>query len=301
MAEKTLAQMMEELSGLDDHQEVVRETYKRAPFGWPGGKWRSLSNLLPRLPYRNSYIETCGGSGIVLLNRKRSKLEVFNDRFSGVTAFYLCLQDRVLQEALAERLSYFIHSREMFIWARDTWDTCADTVERAARWFYSVKTSFGSIGRNWGRATDCNGMIGAKLSEAAKEFSWVHWRLKEAQIDNLDVIQCISDYDRPDSVIYIDPDYDGTARGHYVHNMDRAKHIEIINHAMSGQGFFAISGYPNPLYDDPCWKWDARYTWESFVSANPGAFTKTNGKQDLEADFVRSYATECLWIKDHSK
>lgn len=298
---RSLKDIFAELNGLDDHDEQIRETYRRAPFGWPGGKWRSLSNLLPRLPYRNSYIETCGGSGIVLLNRTPSKLEVFNDRFSGVTAFYLCLQDRQLQEELAERLKHFIHSREMFIWARDSWDTCGDTVERAARWFYSVKTSFGSIGRNWGRATESVGMIGPKLREAIPEFKWVHWRIKDVQIDNLDVIQCIKDYDKPDSVTYIDPDYDGTARGHYVHNMDKAKHIEIINHVMNGQGFFAISGYPNPLYDDPVWKWTARYSWESFVSAGPAAFTETNNKKELEADFVRSYATEILWVKDHQE
>jgi len=299
MAERSLADMFKELDGLSEVDEEIRETYKRAPFGWPGGKWRSLSNLLPKLPVRNSYIETCGGSGVVLLNRKRCGLEVFNDRYSGVTAFYLCLQDRELQQKLSERLSTLIHSREMFIWARDSWEDHIDTVERAARWFYTVKTSFGSIGRNWGRATASNGMIGPKLREAIPEFDWVHWRMRDVQVDNLDVIQCMKDYANHGSVIYIDPDYPGTARGHYKHEMDEKIHYQIINTAMTGKGFYAISGYPNLIYDDPCWKWDTRYTWQSFVSATPGAFTETNGKKDLAANFVRDYATEVLWIKDH--
>jgi DNA adenine methylase len=289
--------MMQELQRASPTEEEVRETFKKAPFGWPGGKWRSLQYLLPLLPLRKSYIETCGGSGIVLLNRPKSPLEVFNDRFSGVTDFYRCLADPILKDALADRLGIFIHSRELFIEARDTWKDQSDPVERAARWFYSVKTSFGSIGRNWGRSVKDNDMVGAKLLTVAEEFPWIHNRIRRVQFDNLDVVQCIKDYANEDSVIYIDPDYPDTARGHYECQMDFQKHNEIIEAVFSAKGFIAVSGYPNELYDGQAW--DEVHTWQSFVTATPCARTETNYKKNSFA--VRDYATEVLYIKDFSK
>lgn len=294
MASDNLLNMLQQLSGMEDHEPEVREVYKRSAFGWPGGKWRSLSHLLPKLPIRDRYVETCGGSGVVLLNRKRSSLEVFNDRFSGVTAFFRCIQQRSLQEELADRLSLLVHSREEFIWACETWETCNDLVERAARWFYTVKTSFGSIGRNWGRSTFCPAMIGPKLREAIPELKSLHHRFRDVQIENLDVIQCIKDYDNVGTVTYIDPDYIDTCRGHYRHEMDSKKHVQILESIAQGKGFFAISGYPNKLYDDPCWKWDQRHTWQSFVSANGADLEHTNTD-----GWQREDATEVLWIKDH--
>lgn len=294
---KDLMKILQQLSDTDPHpdEEKTRDTFTRAPFGWPGGKSRSLKHLLPLLPVRGNYVETCGGSGIVLLNRRKSPLEVFNDRYSGVTSFYRCLQNKDDQVALSERLSVLIHSREEFIWCRDSWKNCGDTVERAARWYYTIKSSFGSIGRNWGRALEGFAMIGPKLREGIVEFPIVHGRFKDVQIENLDALRCIEDYDQPDTVTYIDPDYLDSARGHYEHQMDERYHEQLLKSIFDGRGFFAISGYANKMYDEL--EWTSRHEWDSFVSATPQAFDEGNNKTDGVGG--RSNAREVLWIKDH--
>ena len=115
---------------MDDH-EHKREEYIWAPFPYPGAKSRSLDHILPHLPYRNTYIEHFGGSGVVLLSRHESKLEVFNDRYSGVTQFYRTLRDPILEAKLLERVRLCLHSREEFMFCRDTWLACDDPIERS--------------------------------------------------------------------------------------------------------------------------------------------------------------------------
>ena len=99
----------------------IRETYIRAPFGYPGGKSRSVKKILPLLPYRKAYIEAFGGAASILLARDKSKLEVYNDRFGGVVAFYRCIRDKEKMNKLIERLKIVPgHSREEFIWCKET-------------------------------------------------------------------------------------------------------------------------------------------------------------------------------------
>jgi DNA adenine methylase len=95
-------------------------------------KKRSLDKLLPLLPYSKVYIEPFGGSGTVLLARRPCKIEVFNDRNSGVIDFYRCIKDADLLERLVDRLDLVRCSREEWLEAKGTWTVSKDPVERAA-------------------------------------------------------------------------------------------------------------------------------------------------------------------------
>lgn len=52
---------------------------KLIAFGWYGGKFSHLDWLLPLLPETTHYCEPFGGSAAVLLNRKPSPVETYND------------------------------------------------------------------------------------------------------------------------------------------------------------------------------------------------------------------------------
>lgn len=283
------------MSSLDD-TPVVREDIVRAPFGFPGGKSRSLMEILPKLPQRRGYGEPFGGSGSVLLARSACDLEVFNDRYAGVTVFYRCMRDRQKSEALVERLRQVLHTREEFIWCRDTWKNCEDEVERAARWYYSVLMSFGAQARHFGRAVDGKGQQGPKLWNNLKLFPAVHHRMKNVQVENLDYRQCLKDYDRPDFVWYLDPPYYTYNKGMYEHNLSGDEHIELMERVQQLRGFVALSGYDNPVYDR--YKWDDKYTWKVRVSMLGMAFNEECHTSGLEESQKRGHAQECLWIRE---
>lgn len=268
----------------------------RAPFGYPGGKSRSLGNILPHLPYLERYVEPFGGSASVLLARKPSKLEVFNDRYAGVVAFYRCLKDPTLYQGLLDWLDLTIHAREEFVWCRDTWKNPDDPIERAGRWYYMLQSSFGSIGRNWGRQTTRSSMAG-KVRRKLTHFPAIHERFLNVQVENQDWEECLRDYDSKQTVFYLDPPYVDVNRGTYKNEMSIERHRALIKQIFKLDGYVAVSGYNNPLYNDN--DWDARFEWKAFVSIQSVVNTEENKKAGI--DSKREHATEVLWIKENQK
>lgn len=291
---------------LEGDEDPIREDYVKAPYGWPGGKDLSKKHILPLMPYRQSWIEHCGGTGVLSLNRTPSRLNVFNDRDAGVTAFYRCIRDRKMLQELVNKLELMVHSREEFIYNRKTWQECTDPIERAARWYYVVRFSFNQQKRNFGRAKSGkykNPLVGM-ISASLKLFSTIHARMQHFTIENLDLKQSLSDYDNPGAVHYIDPTYissdeTGVCKGIYEHEMTLQDHEWMIRYIHErGQGFFAVSGYANSIYDNRNWKWDRRITWEVPMKAQAQAFTANNHKEGKNSG--RGMVTEVLWIKDKS-
>lgn len=277
-------------------EEQVREDYVRAAFSYPGSKAKTIQNILPHLPYTDRYCEPFGGTGSVLLARNWSRLEVYNDRCSGVTAFFRVCRVAKTRDALAERLSNLIHSREEFIWCKKEWKNAEDDIERAARWYYMVVCSFGSHMRAFGRSKDPKALFAPKLHNYIELFYPLHDRIKNTQIENLDWRQCFKDYDHPDMVWYIDPPYYRTNAGMYEHELSSDEHIEMLNRIMDLQGFVAVSSYPNELYGS--YDWDKIVTWEQNSTALGIAFTKSNNLLGYQDELKRQKAMEVLWIKN---
>lgn len=276
-----------------DDSPITREMYIRAPFGFPGSKFRSLDQILPLLPHDDVYVEPFGGSGSVLLSRRKSALEVFNDRYAGVVAFYRCLRDK--KDQLVDRLSLCLHAREEFIWCKDTWRDCTDDVERAARWYYMVRMSFGQIGLIFGRCTGSKGNMGLRLHNSLELFHPVHERLKHVQIENQDWRDCIKDYDSLDTVFYMDPPY-LECQNKYEHSFTEAHHIELCERIQDIKGFVALSGFDNSVYDR--YPWDAKYSWSVQGKILGLAFTEENHMAGKEGTVERQPQEEVLWIRE---
>ena len=286
--------LFDEIDRLGDKPN--KDTIIRAPFGYPGGKSRSVYEILPHLPYRDRYCEPFGGSASVMLGRKSSKLEVFNDRYAGVVAFYRCMRSKKLSEDLIEWLRMTVHSREEFVWCKDTWKNVDDPVERAGRWYYMTSYSFGGLARNWGRATSDKGQMAGKIRRKLKIFPQIQSRLARVQIENQDWEDCMRDYDHSDMVFYCDPPYVDVNAGTYKNEMSIERHRDFLDTVFNCEGFVAVSGYSNPLYEER--NWSERHEWESFVSIQSLSYTKGNGKEKLQGLEKRKHATEVLWIKE---
>lgn len=291
MSKDFLAQMM----ALGTVEEV-REEAIRCPFPYPGAKSRSIKNILPHLPYREVYCEPFGGSGAVMLTRNSSPLEIFNDRYSGVTCFYRVIRDKEKMNAMMDRLHLCLHSREEFIWCRDTWRDCEDEIERAARWYYCVMTSFGAQARNFGRCLRGKAQIGPKIKNNLRFFPEVHQRMMDVQIENQDWRPILKDFDQFGMVWYLDPPYFKTTKGMYECEMPDDDHRELLERIWMLKGFVAISGYDNDLYNK--YAWDKKFTWTVHVTTLGQGFTETNNLAGHEAHLVRGDAKECLWIKE---
>lgn len=269
----------------------------RAPFGWPGGKSRSVKFIIPHLPYYKTYCEPFGGSGAVLLGRKVSTLEVYNDRYGGVVAFYRCLRDPKLFDRLVDWLDLTVNAREEWTACVNSWEDVDDPVERAGRWYYMNEYSFGSLGRCWGRARGGNYKgINGKIRNKLQHFPNIHKRFRDVQIENLDAIVCMKQYDTPQTVFYIDPPYVDADPGMYKCKITRDYHSNLIAQIFECEGFVAVSGYSNPLYDNR--DWDAVFEWDVSCTIQGVRGTEKNKLAALDGVLQRGSVTERLWIKE---
>ena len=288
---------METLLGGFDQFETPKDRSEiiKAPFAYPGGKQRSVVELMKHLPVEESWVDCCGGSGVVTLNRPKSNLEVYNDRWSALTDFYRVIVDEELFEQFLGLLDVSVHSRELWEWAHVAQHDAKDPLKRAFAWYYNVIYSFSSLGRNFGRSLRGNNALAKKIDKKLTHFKFIHERFKHVQIENDSVINILKSYDDYATVFYIDPPYYPESPGVYKHTMKKADHVKMLNAVFECKGFVAVSGYENDLYDT--YPWDDVKEWDSMVSMNsPGL--EGNNKQNIVINHERENAKENLWIKE---
>lgn len=277
--------LLDLLNEIDNDNPIDPPKILKAPMGYPGGKSRIVQHILPLLPYRGVYVEPFGGSGAVLLARRASKLDVYNDRYGGIVSFYRCLQNPKLLDALIERLKYTIHSREDWHYCKETWDCdWLDPVERASRWYYMLRYSFAGKGGAFGRSTSAASNLSGKIQQSLPYFYPLHQRLQSVQIENRDWRTILHDYDGPDVVFYLDPPYlactDQTYQAMGGPTFRYEDHAELISTIFTLRGFVALSGYANPLYDQQ--DWDGVHQWDAYVSMDQGkGGERTTNKETL--------------------
>jgi len=297
MSKKEDAQHLEAMFAFldSDHGSRAAGEYIHPPLNYMGNKCGQLDWILPLLPWHETYVEVFGGSGAVLLSKAASKLEVFNDRFSGTVALYQCIQDDELLRQLTEKVQLLPHSREYFAWCRDTWETEDDVVMRALKYYYLVQASFAGRAEMFGRVVNNHNNIPNKLRVGLPLFPAVHRRLQGVQIENLDWQQCVEDFDGPDVLFYLDPPYYG--RDVYGTGFTKKDHIEMCERIFSTEGAVVLSGYENPIYDQ--FPWDGVHMNDQVDNrVTARAFDKNNNMEDRQGTMERGVRKEFLWIKE---
>ena len=233
---------------------------KKIAFGWYGGKYSHLSWLLPLLPYTTHFCEPFAGSASVLINRKPSPVETYNDIDSEVVTFFRVLRDE--KEALIEAIGLTPFSREEFEKAINGNTENISDLERGRRFFIrarQVRTGLAqtaSSGR-WAhcRLTTRAGMAGAvsRWLGSVEGLSEITQRLLRVQIENAPAIEVIKRYDSEETLFYCDPPYPHDSRGDsnaYGFEMTDDDHRELAEALHSVKGLVAISGYHGNLMDE---------------------------------------------------
>lgn len=290
---KDMFDLLEGMIDLDEEEEIREHDICHCPFNYPGGKGRALEKILPHLPYRDSYIEPFGGGAALLLARKPVKLEVYNDRFGGVVDFYTCLKNRALATRLIDWLDLTVHSRELFVQAKNTWPDQDDIVIRAGMWYYLTRFSFSGIGRNFGRAVRPNVILSGHVRDKLVDFWPIHERLRYVTIENQDWSSIFRDFDDHGAVFYVDPPYIDAYKNTYKYELSKSDHVRLLDTIMDLKGYVALSAYPNELYDS--YKWDNFHFWDQYVSMTAQANTDTNFQAVVKD---RGTIREGLYIKE---
>ena len=254
-----IQEFLDTISDHDGADVKSRELYIHGAFSkYSGSKWHSLPVILPLLPYRKRFVDVFGGSGIITLNRRRSPIDIFNDRHGGVVAFFRCLRDQKLRDQLVERIKLTLYSREDFINFKENFYKLKDDdlLDRAHQWYCMVQMSYGGLARTWQRAT-CSSDV-TSLYRVLPQLHMLSLRLGKTCIENLDWRTCLKDYDSEDTVFYLDPPY--VDSNVYKLKMSRADHYELCETIHGLKGFAALSGFDNPIYQQ--FEWSEIHSWK---------------------------------------
>lgn len=274
-------------------EEDSRIDILKMPFSYPGSKQGELKYILPHLPHTDLYGEPFGGSGAVLMNKRRCKNEVFNDRYSGAVDFFRIIRNQKTCDEFCEKINLMMYSREEYIWNKKTWQTHQDIMERALRWYYMARYAMiAKTNGAFGRQTTAITTFPFGLTNKLNILPALRDRLFGVTLENLDWRRCLTDYDCDGRVWYLDPTYLGADKGCYIDNMDEQDHIEMCERIFALSGYVALSGYYNDetrnIYDK--YKWNEIYTWDRVSTAVVRDI-------DTQVHTGSIHVKEGLWIK----
>jgi len=187
-----------------------------SPLAYIGGKSKLSKTIIEMIPEHDAYCEVFAGAAWVFFRKEPSKYETINDLDSDLVAFY-----RVLQHHLEEFLRQFrwiLSSREWFKdWKRQQEAGGLTDIQRAARYYYLQRLSFGGRVRSRTFGTGPMRRPRINLLRIEEELSEVHLRLVNATIEALPWEDFVTRYDRPKTFFYLDPPY--FRAPYYQHNL----------------------------------------------------------------------------------
>lgn len=204
--------------------------------GWIGGKRLLRKAILERFPTDEvgRYIEVFGGAGWVLFAKEKipNQLEVYNDIDGNLVNLFRCVKYHCGE--VQRELDWLLTSREQFYDCLEQLDMRGLTdIQRAARFFYTVKISFGSDRRTYATSSKT-------LDTAAVYLEKVKERLRGVNIEHKDFADLIRVYDRKNALFYLDPPYVGTEK--YYNCLFTAEDHERLRDVLKGiKGRFILS------------------------------------------------------------
>lgn len=175
---------------------------------WVGGKRRLAKRILPIFPAHECYVEPFAGGAALFFLKETSDVEVLNDINGELINLYRVVKHHL--EEFVRQFKWALISRQLYGWLKKMPEETLTDIQRAARFYYIQKMSFGGKVANQTFGTATTAAPRLNLLRIEEELSAAHLRLSRTYIEHLAWDECIRRYDRPHTLFYLDPPYWGT-------------------------------------------------------------------------------------------
>ena len=228
----------------------------RSPIRYFGGKGKAVQYLLPLIPPHHTYVEPFGSGASLLMAKRPSPVEVYNDVDSDLVNMFRVIRDKETFPVFQRQVSLIPYAREEWRYAAETLNDDPDPIMRAVKYFVVMRQGFAGVhGAAWGMAitTSSRGIADTVNSYlgAIAQLPEIRDRLIKVQIEHADYRKVLRQYDTPNTLFYCDPPYvpDTRKSGGYKHEMTADDHEALVTYMLTElQGSVMISGYANPIY-----------------------------------------------------
>ncbi|GKS12843.1 DNA methyltransferase [Paenibacillus chitinolyticus] len=209
---------------------------------WFGGKHFLSRDLVPLIPEHHCWADVFGGGAHMTVAKKRSKVEVFNDKDHDLINFLMILRER--REELMQELASLPTSRYLFeTWQRE--ELPQDPFERAVRWFYLLRQCIipaNGIKSGWRSGKIKN--TASDYQNAVGKLKIFEERFNRVMIECLDYKEMIRRYDSPGTFFFIDPPYVNREK-YYKFAFD--EHVQLADMLHNISGKCMVTYYGDPL------------------------------------------------------
>ena len=263
-----------------------------------GGKWKVAPWIIGHFPPHRIYVEVFGGGAGVLLRKRPSEVEVYNDVDGDVVNFFRVLREQ--PETLARLVSMTPYARAEL---ESAWEPCEDPVEQARRFLVRSWLSIGGPTTQWRSGFRFRRKKTRSLLERWNALPEIILstaeRLKRVIIEQADYRRILKRYDSPEALFYCDPPYHPDTRSQwgrfqkaYRFEFSEDDHRALAEALHAVRGMVVLSGYAHPLYerlyerrgwarfDLPTVNQNGRRVVES-LWLNPSALRRAGAKQIL--------------------
>jgi DNA adenine methylase len=253
-----------------------------------GGKTRLLPILLPLVngcPHV-CYCEPFSGSFTLGLNKVRAKANILNDiDGSLVNAFR---QIKFHPDSLLRELEWRLNSRSEL--KRKMAQKPITEIQQAADYLHGILISFGGTGTSFGVAKAAGGGASNRTSNMHERLKRLSDALDGVAIESLDWQRCLSLYDSPETLFFVDPPY--TTGETKAYSLFSAEEMDRLHDRL-----LTLKGHWVLTVDDTC---ENRRRFGQWITAEKstqsGAVNKAKGgklfKELICASWVRKEAGE---------
>lgn len=231
----------------------------KALIKYPGSKWGLAGWIISHFPAHHSYLEPYFGSGAVLFQKPRSRIETVNDRDGDVVNLFEWIKRD--PERLAYEIYYTPYARQVYEEAFAA--RPEDSLGRAVNFY--IRCNMGHGFRTNGEKVGWkNDVQGRERAYAARDWCSLPEkiitaadRLRGVQIEHMDALELIVRFNFENVLIYCDPPYVLSTRHgkQYKCEMSDTDHIRLLELLLQHKGSVMISGYDSDLYNQMLAGW----------------------------------------------
>lgn len=233
----------------------MREAVASRPvLRYHGGKWMLAPWILSHFPQHKIYTEAFGGGASVLLRKRRSYDEVYNDLDGEIVNLFRVLRDEQQARRLICLVELTPYARQEFA---DSYEATDDPVEQARR---TLARSFMGFGANGTAGAKTGFRAGLRAAGTSAAHDWMNFpphlaraveRLRGVTMENRPAVDVLRFYDDPRALHFVDPPYPHGTRGYgsYRYEMADDDHRELATVLRGLKGMVVLCGYACDLYD----------------------------------------------------
>jgi DNA adenine methylase len=238
---------------------------KRTVMRYYGGKFILARWIVSFFPNHLVYTESFGGAASVLMQKTRSRSEIYNDIDQRVVNVFRVLRDKASAKELQRRCELTPYARAEFEWA---YEKPKDNIDAAHKMIFLSFSGFGSDSVTRGGRTGFRNRRAISGTNPASD--WANYsksiplftaRLQGVLLEkNTDAKEILLRFDSKSTLHYVDPPYVHSVRRDTSHGyrkeMSDEQHIQLASVLHKLKGMIVLSGYDCKLYADLYKGWE---------------------------------------------